>query len=58
MAKIFIYIGITIGGLIGAYLPVWLFHVDALSLWSIILGAVGSFVGLWLGYKAYQNYGE
>lgn len=56
--KLLIYIGITIGGVIGSYLPVWLFHVDVLSLWSILMGAVGSFVGLWLGYKAYQNFGE
>jgi uncharacterized membrane protein YeaQ/YmgE (transglycosylase-associated protein family) len=58
MGKLFIYGGITVGGLIGAYLPVWLFHVDALSLWSILMSAVGSFIGLWIGYKANQNFGE
>ena len=54
MAKLLIYIGITIGGIVGAYVPVWILHVDTFSLWSIIFGAVGSFIGLWLGYKAYQ----
>ena len=49
--KLFIYVGITIGGALGAYLPVWLFKVDAMSLWSILLGAVGSLAGLWAGYK-------
>lgn len=58
MAKLFIYGGITIGGLVGAYVPVWLFHADSFSLISILMGAVGSFFGLWLGYKAYQNFGE
>jgi len=56
--KLLIYIGITIGGVIGSYLPVWLFHADVLSVWSIVMGAIGSFVGLWVGYKAYQNFGE
>jgi hypothetical protein len=58
MGKMFIYGGITIGSLIGSYIPVWLFHVDAFSAISIIGGALGSFVGLWAGYKANQNFGE
>ena len=58
MTKLFIYGGITIGGAIGAYLPVVLFHSNPLGAISILLGAVGSFAGLWLGYKADQNFGE
>jgi len=52
--KILIYVGVTIGGIVGAYLPVILFHVDSFSIISILLGAVGSFVGLWAGYKLGQ----
>ncbi len=58
MEKLFIYGGITLGGLIGAYIPVWLFNVDGLSLVSLIGGTVGSLIGLYFGYKAMQNFGE
>ncbi len=53
-----IYGGITLGGIIGAYLPVWLFHADGLSIISLIGGTIGSLVGLFFGYKAAQNFGE
>lgn len=58
MEKLFIYGGITLGGIIGAYIPVWLFNVDGLSLISLIGGTIGSLVGLFFGYKAAQNFGE
>lgn len=58
MEKLFIYGGITLGGIIGAYLPVWLFNVDGLSLVSLIGGTLGSLVGLFFGYKAAQNLGD
>jgi phage tail tape-measure protein len=45
-----IYLGITVGGFAGSYIPV-LFGQDAFSVVSIIGGAIGSFVGLWAGYK-------
>jgi hypothetical protein len=45
-----IYLGITIGGLIGGYIPV-IFGQSAFSMVSILAGAAGSFVGLWAGYK-------
>jgi hypothetical protein len=47
MEKLTIYIGLTIGGIIGGYLPVALFHVSGLSWVSLVCG----FVGLWLGWK-------
>jgi len=49
--KLTIYMGLTIGGIIGGYLPVVLFHVGAFSWVSVICGVVGSIVGLWLGWK-------
>ena len=55
MDKLYIYGGITIGGIIGAYIPVLLFKSDPIGFVSIICGAIGSLVGLWIGYKAMQN---
>lgn len=54
MSKTLIYIGITIGGIIGAYLPVMLFHASSFGWESIVCGALGSIIGLWAGYKASQ----
>jgi hypothetical protein len=45
-----IYLGIFVGGAIGSYLPV-LFGQDAFSAAGIIGGTIGSFAGLWAGYK-------
>lgn len=58
MDKLYIYGGITLGSLLGAYLPVWLFNANALGFLSIISGIVGSFLGLWAGYILTQNIGE
>jgi len=58
LAKLFIYSGIFLGSMIGAYLPVIIFHESALGSVSIAGGIVGSFIGLWAGYKAYQSYGD
>ncbi len=51
MAKLTIYIGLMIGGIIGGYLPVVLFHVSSFSWVSLVCGFVGCIVGLWLGWK-------
>jgi uncharacterized membrane protein YeaQ/YmgE (transglycosylase-associated protein family) len=51
MEKLTIYTGLTIGGIIGGYLPVVLFHVSAFSWLSLICGFVGCIVGVWLGWK-------
>ena len=56
MDKKIIYLTISAGGLIGAYLPVWLFKVDGFSLVSIIGAIIGSVAGLYAGYKIIQNY--
>jgi uncharacterized membrane protein YeaQ/YmgE (transglycosylase-associated protein family) len=52
--KKLIYLGITVGGAIGSYIPV-LFGQDAFSVVSLIGGTIGSFVGLWAGYKIGNN---
>lgn len=56
--KFMIYLGATIGGIVGGYLPIVLFHVDALSMWSILMGIAGTLVGIYVGYKAGQMLGE
>ncbi len=40
----------TIGSVVGAYIPL-LWGDSALSLSSVILSAVGGFVGIWVGFK-------
>jgi hypothetical protein len=44
MSLLWLFVGI--GGGIGGYGPV-LLGADGLSLWSLLGGTVGSFVGLW-----------
>ena len=51
MAKLTIYIGLTIGGIVGGYLPVALFGVGAFSLVSLVCSFVGCVIGMWLGWK-------
>jgi phage tail tape-measure protein len=49
-SKSLIWIGMTIGSVAGAYLPL-LWGASALSASSIILSAVGGIAGIWGGYK-------
>jgi hypothetical protein len=46
-----IYIGGGIGGVVGGYVPVLLWHADALDASSLLGGFVGTLVGVWVGYK-------
>ena len=50
-------IGITIGGTVGGWVGALLTNGNWFSGWSILLGAVGSFVGIWVVYKANQYIG-
>ena len=56
--KLLIWIGITVGGTVGGWLGAAADHGNWFGAWSILLGAVGSFIGVWAGYKIAQNYGE
>jgi hypothetical protein len=49
--KTYIWIGITIGGLLGGLLGTWLDHGNGLGAWTLLLGTVGSIFGLWAGYR-------
>ena len=59
--KLMILIGITVFGTIGGGLGNLLDHQSffgfGLGGWSILLSTIGSFVGIWAGYKAGQNLG-
>jgi hypothetical protein len=50
MNKGLLYLCITVGGIIGSYIPV-LFGASGLSLISILGGAIGSFAGIWAAIK-------
>lgn len=56
MEKLFIYGGVTVGSLVGAYLPVVFFHVSIIGFASIVGSIIGCFVGLWAGYEASQMF--
>ena len=51
MEKLTIAIGLTLGGIIGGYLPVVLFHVSTFSWASLVCGFLGCLAGLSLGWK-------
>ncbi|MCX6792631.1 MAG: hypothetical protein NTY12_01265 [Candidatus Falkowbacteria bacterium] len=50
MDKKFIMLGMIVGSVIGSYAPTF-FGVSAFSLTSIISGAIGGILGIWLSYK-------
>ena len=46
-----IYIGIAVGGTLGGWLGSLLDDGNFFGMWGIVLGAVGSLLGIWTGYK-------
>ena len=56
--KLMIWIGITVGGLLGSWLGALLDGNNYLGTWSILLGGVGSLAGLWASYKVGKTYFE
>jgi hypothetical protein len=52
--KLMIYVGASIGGLIGGYIPVLFWHAGALSGWSLVGGLIGTIAGIYPGYKLGQ----
>ena len=55
--KLMIFLGITVFGTLGGWLGAAMSHGNWLSGWSILLTAIGSFFGIWAGYKAGQYLG-
>ncbi|MBC7707957.1 hypothetical protein H7Y63_01935 [Polaromonas sp.] len=55
--KLMISLGIFIIGSLGGYLGSLLDGGSTLlGTWSLVLGTLGSFAGIWVGYKIAQNY--
>jgi hypothetical protein len=46
----------SIGMIVGAYLPVLFGIDDGFGGWSILGGAVGGFIGIWLGVVVAKRY--
>ena len=55
--KLMIFIGIFVLGTVGSWLGAMVSHGNWFSVWSILLGAVGSLAGVWAGFKAGQSLG-
>lgn len=53
MNKTMMYLFISIGGGIGAYIPV-LFGADGFSVWSVVGSTIGGLAGIWAAYKISQ----
>lgn len=51
-----ISIGAIIGSILGSWLGSLLDHGNMLGPWGILFGAIGGILGIWAGYKIYQNY--
>jgi hypothetical protein len=50
MNKKIIFLGMLFGGTIGSYIPT-IFGASAFSLVSILCGAAGGLLGIWLSFK-------
>lgn len=49
--KMMIWIGITIGGLLGGWIGSMVDHGNMLGGWSIMLSLIGSLAGIWAAIK-------
>jgi hypothetical protein len=48
--KKLIMVGMTIGSIIGGYIPE-LWDAGIFSMSGVVFSAIGGFVGIWIGYK-------
>ena len=56
--KLMISIGIFAVGTLGGYLGSLIDGGNSMfGVWSLVLGTLGSFAGIWVGYKAAQYFG-
>jgi hypothetical protein len=54
MQKAIMYVFVTIGGVVGAYIPSQ-FGADGFSFWAIIGSMIGGIARFWATYKIFQN---
>jgi hypothetical protein len=54
--KALLWFGLTAGGVLGSWIGGLLDHGNWLGVWGILLGAIGSLLGIWAAYKAAQNF--
>ena len=52
--KLLILIGVTVVGTLGGWIGAALDHGNWFGTASLLLGTVGSLLGIWVGYKAGQ----
>jgi hypothetical protein len=55
--KLMIMIGITVVGTLGGWLGSLMDHGNMFGIWGLALGTIGSFAGIYVGYKAGQYLG-
>lgn len=55
--KTMIWLSVTVFSTIGGWLGGMLDHGNWLGGWSILLGFIGSAIGIWVGYKLGKNVG-
>jgi hypothetical protein len=55
MSKGLMYLCITVGGIIGSYIPV-LFGSSGFSGWSMLGGVVGGIAGIWAAFKLNDSF--
>lgn len=49
-SKALVWIGVTVGSVVGSFVPS-LWGADMLSLSSLVFGAIGAIVGIYIGFK-------
>jgi len=55
--KLMISLGLLIFGSLGGWLGTVMDHGNGFGGWAILFSTLGSFLGIWIGYKVYQNWG-
>jgi uncharacterized membrane protein YeaQ/YmgE (transglycosylase-associated protein family) len=55
--KIFITVSILVISTLGGWIGQLMDHGNWLGGWSIVLGTIGAFVGVYVGYKAGRHFG-
>jgi hypothetical protein len=54
--KLMISLGMLIFGSLGGWLGTLMDHGNGFGGWAILLGTVGSFIGIWVGFKVGKYY--